>query len=153
MAPACARQCPGRLVFVGDAADPAGPIHRLVHEWKVALPLHEEYGTGPNIFYVPPLSPSRLNDDFSIDEETPRIPPEYLESLFGPRVHSALDTLREEMARVRAGGTSELLDTLIVYRWHDLFGPYTVDPSTLDRSPERVAVQLGRTRVGATEGE
>ena len=56
VAPACARQCPGRLVFVGYLDDEEGPIHKLVHEWQVALPLHPEYGTSERS-YVPPLAP------------------------------------------------------------------------------------------------
>ncbi len=146
VAPACARQCPGRLVFVGLKDDKNSPIYKLVNEWKVALPLHPEFGTEPNIYYIPPLSPYRLNEDMSIDEETPRIPPEYLESLFGEGVHGALDTLKSELANVRSGGTSELLETLIVYKWLDLFGPFTTDPSSLDRSPDSQAVTLGPTR-------
>jgi len=142
VAPACARQCPGRLVFVGMLDDKEGPIHKLVNEWGVALPLHPEYGTGANIFYVPPMAPYRLNDDMSIDYETPRIPPEYLESLFGPKVHVAIDKLHSELATVRAGGTSEILDTLIVYKWQELFGPFTKDPASLDRRPEAVAVKF-----------
>ncbi len=142
VAPVCARQCPGRLVFVGMLDDEEGPIHKMVNEWGIALPLHAEAGTGPNIFYVPPLAPYRLNDDMSIDHETPRIPPEYLESLFGPKVHSALDTLRSEMANVRNGGSSEILDTLIVYQWLDLFGPYTTDPASLVRPPSSVPVSI-----------
>ena len=148
VAPACARQCPGRLTFVGMLSDTEGPIHKLVHEWEVALPLHPEYGTGPNIFYVPPLAPYRLNEDMSIDYETPRIPPEYLESLFGPKVHQALDRLQAELDRVRAGGTSEILDTLIVYHWLDLFGPFTTDPATLDRTPDKVAISLTTKGAG-----
>jgi ethylbenzene hydroxylase subunit beta/complex iron-sulfur molybdoenzyme family reductase subunit beta len=128
VAPACARQCPGRLVFVGYLNDVERPIHKLVYDWEVALPLHPEYGTDPNIFYVPPMSPYRLKEDGSLDTETPRIPMEYLERLFGPRVHKAMNTLQGEMKKVRAGGKSELLDTLIVYRWHTLFEPFTRDP-------------------------
>ncbi|MCK6553782.1 respiratory nitrate reductase subunit beta [Candidatus Binatia bacterium] len=131
VAPTCARQCPGRLVFVGYLDDTDGPIHKLVHEWKVALPLHPEYGTEPNVFYVPPLSPHRVNADGSIAYGTPRIPPEYLESLFGPAVHAALERLRGELAAVREGRTSEILDTLIVYRWQELFGPFTAPPATV----------------------
>ena len=112
--------------------DESGPIHKLVNEWGVALPLHAEYGTGPNVFYVPPLAPYRLNEDGTIDYDTPRIPSDYLEGLFGPRVHEALGTLQSELETVRSGGTSEMLDTLIVYHWNDLFGPFTVDPATLD---------------------
>jgi ethylbenzene hydroxylase subunit beta/complex iron-sulfur molybdoenzyme family reductase subunit beta len=136
VAPACARNCPGRLVFVGLLEDEQGPIHRLVNEWKVALPLHPELGTVPNVFYVPPLSPYRLREDGSIDTETMRIPPEYLESLFGPGVHEALATLRREMERARDGGSSELLDTLIVYRWKSLFGPFAEEPATVSAALE-----------------
>jgi ethylbenzene hydroxylase subunit beta/complex iron-sulfur molybdoenzyme family reductase subunit beta len=131
VAPACARSCPGRLVFVGYLDDTDGPIHKLVNEWGVALPLHPEYGTQPNVFYVPPLSPYRLNDDSSIDYSSPRIPPAYLESLFGPRVHATLAALRDELATVRAGGRSAILDTLIVYRWQELFGPFTTPPAAV----------------------
>jgi len=143
VAPACARNCPGRLAFVGrldDTSDgPKGAIHRLVNVWKVAIPLHPEYGTEPNVFYVPPLSPVRLNEDRSLDFETPRIPPEYLESLFGPAVHDALATLQGELDRVRSGTggsrvRSELLDTLIAYEWKSLFGSYTNEPAVVAHS-------------------
>ena len=131
VAPACARQCPGRLVFVGYLDDKSGPIHKLVNEWEVALPLHPEYGTMPNMFYIPPLAPYRLNDDWSIDESTPRIPIEYLERLFGPRVNKALDTLKAEMAKTRRKEQSELMDMLIVYKWRELFKPFDRDPAEL----------------------
>jgi len=131
VAPACARQCPGRLVFVGFLDDPEGPIHKLVREWEVALPLHPEYGTGPNIFYIPPLAPYRLKEDGSLDETTPRIPNEYLEKLFGPKALKALDTMKAEMAKTRGGEKSALMDMLIVYHWDELFGPFTKDPAEL----------------------
>ena len=51
-----------------------------------------------------------------------------LERLFGPRVHKAMNTMQSELAKVRSGGKSELLDTLIVYRWHTLFEPFSRDP-------------------------
>ncbi len=136
VAPACARQCPGRLVFVGFLDDENGPICKLVNVWGVALPLHAECGTGPNVFYVPPLAPYRLNDDRSIDYETPRIPPDYLEGLFGPKVHEALTTLRKELVKVREGGRSEILDTLIARKWPDLFGPFTKAPARIEGPAE-----------------
>jgi nitrate reductase beta subunit len=125
------RQCPGRLVYVGFLDDEDGPISRLVHRWRVALPLHPEYGTGPNVFYIPPLAPSRLNPDGSLDESSPRIPMEELERLFGPQVGQALDTLTAEMNKKRQGQPSELMDTLIAYHWEELLGPYTRDPATI----------------------
>jgi nitrate reductase beta subunit len=33
------------------------PIYKMVHEWRVAFPLHPEYRTLPMVWYVPPLSP------------------------------------------------------------------------------------------------
>jgi DMSO reductase family type II enzyme iron-sulfur subunit len=135
VAPACARNCPGRLAFVGYLDDEDGPIHKLVHVWKVALPLHAEYGTGPNVFYVPPLSPYRLREDRSIDTESMRLPMEYLESLFGPDVEAALTRLRSEIAGARAGRRSEMLDTLTVFEWKSLFGPFTEEPVSVSPPP------------------
>ncbi|MEU0518109.1 nitrate reductase subunit beta [Streptosporangium sp. NPDC006007] len=33
------------------------PVHRLIFEFGVALPLHPEYRTMPMVWYIPPLSP------------------------------------------------------------------------------------------------
>jgi len=101
----------------------------------VALPLHAEYGTAPNVFYVPPLSPYRLREDRSIDTESMRLPMEYLESLFGPDVEAALTRLRSEIAGARAGRRSEMLDTLTVFEWKSLFGPFTEEPVSVSPPP------------------
>jgi DMSO reductase family type II enzyme iron-sulfur subunit len=120
VAPACARQCPGRLRFVGYLDDEAGPIWKLVHGFGVALPLHPEFGLGPNVFYVPPMSPPRLDEKGRPTGE-PRIPTAYLERLFGERVREALATLERERARRRRGEPSELMDLLIAYDWNRSF--------------------------------
>ncbi|MDE3096260.1 MAG: respiratory nitrate reductase subunit beta, partial [Chloroflexota bacterium] len=133
VAPACARQCPGRLVFVGYLDDAERPIHKLVYDWEVALPLHPEYGTDPNIFYIPPLSPALLDEEYAPVEWSHRIPIEYLERLFGPRVHKALRTLEQEMRKTRGGKRSALMDGLTVYRWQELLGPFTADPAETHR--------------------
>lgn len=120
VAPACARQCPGRLRFVGYRDDPEGPIHKLVEQWKVAIPLHPEYGLEPNVFYVPPMSPPKLDAEGRPTDE-PRIPLAYLESLFGKAVGPALKILLAEREKTRSGGSSELMDLLIAYDWNDNF--------------------------------
>ena len=120
VAPACARQCPGRLRFVGYRDDQQGPIWKLVEQWRVAIPLHPEFGLGPNVFYVPPLSPPKF-DAAGRPTSEPRIPPAYLESLFGAAVHPALETLAAERARRRRGEPSELMDLLIAYDWNQNF--------------------------------
>jgi DMSO reductase family type II enzyme iron-sulfur subunit len=117
---ACARQCPGRLRFVGYRDDPEGPIWKLVEKWKVALPLHPEYGLAPNVFYVPPLGPARLDAAGRPMSES-RIPLRTLEELFGEQVAPALETLRRERARRKRGEASELMDLLIAYDWKQSF--------------------------------
>jgi ethylbenzene hydroxylase subunit beta/complex iron-sulfur molybdoenzyme family reductase subunit beta len=132
VANACARQCPGRVRFVGYRDDKEAPIYKLVDKWKVALPLHAEYGTEPNVFYVPPIAPPRFDEKGEIDESSPRIPDEYLEYLFGPKVKDALSILKAEMAKTREGQKSELMDILIAYRWKDMFGGFDRDPATIE---------------------
>ncbi|MEQ1802069.1 MAG: 4Fe-4S dicluster domain-containing protein [Gammaproteobacteria bacterium] len=121
VAPACARQCPGRLRFVGFLEDDGGPIAKLVYEWKVALPLHPEFGTGPNVYYVPPMLPSRFDESGDFDESEPRVPMEYLRYLFGPGVDQALITLHDEMEKKQEGKPSGLMDLLIAREWKSLF--------------------------------
>ncbi|NMG55176.1 respiratory nitrate reductase subunit beta [Aromatoleum aromaticum] len=139
---ACSRQCPGRVRFVGYLDDPAGPIYKLVHEHKVALPLHAEYGTQPNVFYVPPLSAPKLDAEGNQTDE-PRIPVEYLVSLFGPRVVESLETIKRERAKVKRGEPSELMDLLITRKWLDMFGPFNKHPR------EVAATQMKFYRKGA----
>ncbi len=86
------------------------PVYKFVKEWKVALPLHAEFRTLPNLFYVPPLLPvmatisersnsPKVNEiskqwddkwlyDTSLDEifgtiEQTRFPLKYMANLFG----------------------------------------------------------------------
>jgi len=131
VAPACVRQCPGRAAWVGFLDDAYGPVGRLVNQYRVAIPLHPEFGTKPNVYYVPPLAPAPLNPDGSANENGDRIPPAYLESLFGPAVHGALTTLKTELAKKRSGRPSELMDILIMYDWKECLGPYARDPAEI----------------------
>ncbi|HEX7406858.1 MAG TPA: 4Fe-4S dicluster domain-containing protein [Candidatus Binatia bacterium] len=131
VAPACVRQCPGRAAFIGFLDDQGSAVHKFVEKWKVALPLHPESGTHPNVYYVPPLAPAPLRPDGSFDEGGSRIPPSYLESLFGPQVHGALDVLRTELDKKRRGQGSEVMDALILYRWTDALGHLTRDPAEI----------------------
>lgn len=118
--PACAHQCVGRVRHVGYRDDVDGPIHKLVDRYEVALPLHAEWGTQPNVFYVPPTAPPAYEADGSLSSK-PRIPLEFLEGLFGPRVSEVLDTLRRERAKKAAGEPSELMDLLIGFEHRKLF--------------------------------
>ncbi len=117
---ACAQQCVGRIRWIGYRDDETGPIHLLVEKYKVALPLHAEWGTQPNVFYVPPTSPSKYASDGRTVEEH-RIPLEYLESLFGPTAGEALATLARERQAKAEGRESELMDTLIGFKHSEMF--------------------------------
>ena len=132
VAQACARQCPGRVRFVGYKDDQNAPIWKLVEKWKVAIPLHPEFGTEPNVFYVPPFdAPTRFDANGDFDHSKSRIPDEYLISLFGDKVLDSIKILKAEREKVKKGGKSELMDLLIAYRWNDMFGGFDVNPQTL----------------------
>jgi len=74
-----------------DAAQKS-PVWKFVKEWEIALPLHPEFRTIPNLFYVPPLLPTMANTDTGSYETTSkslwgtidesRLPMQYLASLF-----------------------------------------------------------------------
>jgi DMSO reductase family type II enzyme iron-sulfur subunit len=127
IAPACNRQCVGRTRAYGYLDDEAGQVFKLVRKWKVALPLHPEYGTEPNVYYVPPMSPFAYDEEENLTERM-RIPREVLETYFGEEVHRVLQTLRDERAKRQRGEPSELMDLLISRNWRDRFGKFTNEP-------------------------
>ncbi len=120
--PACFWQCPGRIRFLGWKDDPNSAVYKLIYDWKVALPLHPEYGTGPNVFYVPPIGSFKFAPDGEVLKDR-RIPIEYLGRLFGgvENVKRALDTLIAEKEKVRRGERSELCEILIGFDTADRF--------------------------------
>ncbi len=133
VAPACVRQCTGRMVWIDYVGNSDGIVGKLVNKWKVALPLHAEWGTLPNVYYIPPWSPPRLQwDGTAVEMEEgnqPRIPLEYLCSLFGPGVDEALATLTRERQKQRNGERSELMRLLISPQSTVFLGPFLKDPS------------------------
>ncbi len=69
------------------------PVYRLIHDYRLALPLHPEYRTMPMVWYVPPLSPvadAVSGSGFDGEDghnlfgaiDALRIPVEYLAELF-----------------------------------------------------------------------
>ena len=127
IAPACNRQCVGRTRAYGYLDDAKSQVQQLVRRWQVALPLHPEFGTEPNVYYVPPMSPLAYDAEGRLTEAG-RMPIEVLERYFGPAVHGALGTLIEERKRRQRGEPSELMDVLISRRWQDRFAEFTREP-------------------------
>lgn len=128
---ACSRQCPGRTRHVGYLDDAASTVYKLVVEWKVALPLHPEYGTQPNVYYVPPLSARAFAPDGALTEDR-RIPGAALEEMFGPDVHRALATIEAELEKKRKRQESELMDVLISRDWIRMFSVFDQAPSDVE---------------------
>lgn len=69
------------------------PVWKFVKQWGIALPLHPEFRTLPNLFYVPPMLPAMASVDADgvYDSHTEslwagieksRLPMQYLASLF-----------------------------------------------------------------------
>ena len=120
--PACAQQCVGRIRFVGFLDDLDSQVHKLVNVYKVAIGLRPDYGTQPNVYYVPPTeSPAKFDAEGRIIEGSTRLPIEELEKLFGSEVHHAIKTLKDEMKKRKETGVSELMDILIAYQHADMF--------------------------------
>jgi nitrate reductase / nitrite oxidoreductase, beta subunit len=71
----CNSSCVGKIRLQGWVDDPENPVHYLVHEEKVALPLYPQFGTEPNVYYIPPRWAPR----------------KYLEQMFGPGVEHAIE--------------------------------------------------------------
>ncbi len=59
----------------GWADVPDNPLHYLIRERKIALPLYPQFGTEPNGYYIPPRW----------------VPRGYLVQMFGPGVESAIE--------------------------------------------------------------
>lgn len=128
---ACSRQCPGRTRHVGYLDDPTSNVHKLVVDWKVALPLHPEYGTKPNVYYIPPLSAQAFKPDGSLSDDR-RVPMEILDNLFGPAVRPAMATLETELEKKRNHQPSELMDLLISREWIKMFSVFDKSPADIE---------------------
>lgn len=89
------------------------PVYKFVKVWKLALPLHPEFRTIPNLFYVPALLPAMATVADGIYEssakwiwdgiESNRLPMQYLANLF-----SAGDTKK----------VAEVMKKLLAVRMH-----------------------------------
>jgi nitrate reductase beta subunit len=80
----CMSACVGKIRLQGLvkvdadgswANDPTNPMFYLVRVQKVALPLYPQFGTSPNVYYIPPRW----------------VPRAYLHQMFGPGVDDAIE--------------------------------------------------------------
>ncbi|BDG61999.1 4Fe-4S dicluster domain-containing protein [Caldinitratiruptor microaerophilus] len=71
----CIATCIGKIRLFGWVNEESSPVHYLVHKAKVALPLYPQFGTEPNVYYIPPRW----------------VPRDYLRQMFGPGVDAAIE--------------------------------------------------------------
>jgi len=88
------------------------PVYKFIKEWGLALPLHPEFRTLPNLFYVPPLLPTMAfvdengtyettTDSFWGAIEKSRLPISYLASLFTAGNEKTVTTVLKKLMAVR----------------------------------------------------
>lgn len=131
IAPACDRVCPGRTRLVGYLDDKDSDMCKLIYDHKVALPLHPEFGTEPNVFYIPPFDSTKaFAEDGSITDDG-RIEISVLEELFGPGVGDVVRKLQAERKKRQNNEPSEIMDLLIGRNFWDRFSELTGDPAEL----------------------
>lgn len=72
----CMSACVGQIRLQGFLDDnPKNPVTWLIREHKVALPLYPQFGTEPNVYYIPPRWAPRA----------------YLRQMFGPGADEAIE--------------------------------------------------------------
>ncbi|TVO63320.1 4Fe-4S dicluster domain-containing protein [Denitromonas ohlonensis] len=120
VAPACVAQCVGRAMHVGFIDDTNSSVYKLVKQYKVALPLHPEFGTEPNVFYIPPVLGPKMELPDGTMSADPKIPLAQLEELFGKQVRDVMNILQAERMKKMEGKESELMDVLIGRRSADM---------------------------------
>ena len=94
----CVEACIGKIRMHGflstlEAPRADNPLDYIVKIRKLALPLYAQHGTGPNVFYIPPV----------------HVPDEFLVQLFGPTVAAAKQLYRE------AAHDRQLLGALLLF--------------------------------------
>jgi DMSO reductase family type II enzyme iron-sulfur subunit len=120
----CFNQCVGRIRYAGFNTNPNANVNKLVDDWGVAMQLHPEFGTDPNLFYIPPLSPPQFaGQSGRLKPNTQRIPIKLLAEMFGDdagqtlpertaRIEEIFDILEAERAK---GADSELVQILTAH--------------------------------------
>ena len=131
IAPACDRQCPGRTRLFGYIDDEDRDLYKMINVHKVAMPLHPEFGTEPNVYYIPPFESTKAFAEDGSITDVGRMEMSVLEELFGPEVEGVVRKLREERAKKQRGEESEIMDLLIGRNFWDRFKGFEKDPADL----------------------
>ena len=117
------------------------PVYKFVKEWGIALPLHPEFRTLPNLFYVPPMLPAMAQVDerglyqttsdklFPGIDQT-RVPMKYLASLFANGDTQAITDVYEKLLAVKYHRRNETVGDLTDEEVEALMTKAKVGPDT-----------------------
>jgi len=98
------------------------PVYKFVKKWGLALPLHPEFRTIPNLFYVPPLLPIMASVENGVYETTSesfwgtidksRLPMKYLANLFSAGDEDVIKNVLKKLVAVRLHRRNETVGDL-----------------------------------------
>jgi nitrate reductase beta subunit len=100
--------------------DPENPLYFLVHEERVALPLYAQFGTQPNVYYIPPRW----------------VPRAYLRQMFGPGVGHAIEAYTNPSRRLLAVLQLFRASQTIIFRYEYEEGPKVSEIQVNGRNQE-----------------
>jgi len=96
--PQCVVTCIGKIRLQGFKSQPDrirknNPMDYLIHVRNIALPLYPQFGTEPNVYYIPPI----------------HVDPRFLKQMFGHQADKAIELYRN------AAKDKELLGALLLF--------------------------------------
>jgi nitrate reductase beta subunit len=118
------------------------PVYKFIIEWGLALPLHPEFRTLPNLFYVPPLLPTMAfvengtyettSDSLWGAIENSRLPMKYLANLFSAGNEKTIEVVLKKLMAVRLHRRDVTVGDLPKNEISDPMGEVKMDKETAD---------------------
>ncbi|MCB0429103.1 MAG: nitrate reductase subunit beta [Flavobacteriales bacterium] len=119
------------------------PVYKFVKKWKIALPLHPEFRTIPNLFYVPPMLPAMasVDSDGIYDSTTKslwagidqyRLPMKYLASLFTAGNEEKIKAVLRKLLAVKIHRRNETVGDLPKEEVEEALAQGNTDPKEAD---------------------
>ena len=141
----CMSSCVGKIRMQGLvkmnqdgiwAKDEENPLYWMIQKEKVALPIYPQFGTEPNIFYIPPRWAPRA----------------YLTQMFGPGVEQAIDRYTAPSRELMAILQLFRAQREVIYKYQIKKGPkiYEKEVTLSDGSQKRLNI-YNDTVIGYNE--
>ena len=138
----CMASCVGKIRLQGLvrmngdgswAKDEENPLYWMVQKEQVALPLYPQFGTEPNIYYIPPRWAPR----------------QYLRQMFGPGVERAIDRYTAPSRELMAILQLFRAQREIIFKFDIKKGPQIYEKQlTLSDGSKKVLVVYNDTAIG-----